>query len=141
MGASVNKAIIIGNLGKDPILAKTSGGTTTCKFSVATSEKYKDEEKTTWHNVVTFGKTADNCGKYLSKGKTVYVEGRIDNRSYEKDGQTKFFSEIVADRVQFLSQKSSGSSSSDDAFDDAPPPTDNDAPPPTSSAGNDDLPF
>jgi single-strand DNA-binding protein len=109
-----NKAILIGRLGKDPDLSYTQSGTARCRFSMATSESYKDnqtgerKEKTTWHNVVVWGNQAENVDKYLHKGSLVSVEGKIDNRSYEKDGQTRYITEIVAQRVVFLDTKSDG---------------------------------
>lgn len=102
--ASVNRVILIGNLGKAPELKyTTSNHHPVCNLSVATSERRKDkEEQTEWHNVVTFGVTAENCAKYLEKGRPVYIEGRIQTRSWEKDGQKKYMTEVIADRVVFL---------------------------------------
>lgn len=112
--ASVNKAIIVGNLGNDPEMRFTPNGSPVTSFSVATSHKYKDsggqqQEETTWHRVITWNKTAENCNQYLSKGKTVYVEGRIRNRSYEgNDGVKRYITEIIANSVVFLSKNTSG---------------------------------
>jgi len=93
--SSINRAILVGNLGKDPEL-KTANGKTFAKFSLATSEKFKDQEKTTWHNVIVWNENnARYIGNYAVKGTKVYVEGKIDNRSYEKDGVTKYTSDIV----------------------------------------------
>ena len=106
--ASVNKAILIGNLGKDPELRYTPGGQAVATFSLATSERYKDkdgnmQERTDWHNIVVWGRTAENAKQYLTKGRSVYVEGRIQTRSYDdKDGNKKWFTEVVAQRLQFL---------------------------------------
>lgn len=106
----VNQAMIIGNLGSDPELT-TVGGNDTSKvtFSVATSERWtKDgerQEKTTWHRVVAWSKTAEVCAQFLHKGSKVFVQGKIDNRQYEQDGETKYISEIVAQTVQFLDPK------------------------------------
>ena len=106
--SSVNKAIIIGNLGKDPELQYTQSGVPVCKFSVATSENWKDKntgekkEKTTWHNIVLFAGLADIAAKYLNKWAKVYIEGKIDNRSYEKDGITKYISEVIAEKMTML---------------------------------------
>jgi len=80
-----------------------------CNFSVATSESWADksgekQEKTEWHNVVVWGKTAENCGKYLSKGRQVYLEGSLQTRSWEKDGVKKYMTEINAQNVQFLGE-------------------------------------
>lgn len=104
----VNKAIIIGNLGADPKVEFTPGGQAVCKFPVATSRKWTDgqgqkQEKTTWHNVVVWGKQAETCGQYLAKGRPVFVEGEIDNRTYEKkDGTKGYSSDIIARDVRFL---------------------------------------
>lgn len=101
--ASVNRVILIGNLGKAPELKYTTSNHPVCNLSVATSEKRKDKEEVTeWHSVVAFGVTAENCAKYLEKGRPVYIEGRIQTRSWEKDGQKHYRTEVVADRVVFL---------------------------------------
>lgn len=114
--AGVNKAIIVGNLGGDPELRFTKSGTAACNFSVATSDDWVDkegnkQERTEWHRIVAWGKTAELCGEYLKKGRQVYLEGRIQNREYEKDGETKYVTEIVAQSVQFLGSKPQVSSS------------------------------
>ena len=106
---SVNKVIIIGRLGQDPVVKTTPSGAVVCNFSVATSESWADksgekQEKTEWHNVVVWGKTAENCGKYLSKGRQVYLEGSLQTRSWEKDGVKKYMTEINAQNVQFLGE-------------------------------------
>jgi single-strand DNA-binding protein len=100
--SNVNKVIILGRLGKDP---ETNNGVT--KFSVATSEKWTDKsgekkEKTEWHNIATFGKLAEICSKYLSKGRIVYVEGKLSTSKYEKNGQTMYSTAIIAETVQFI---------------------------------------
>lgn len=102
--SSVNKQILLGRLGKDPdIKAVGEKQTVVCKFSVATSEKYNGVETTTWHNVVVWGKQAENCGKYLAKGRLVYLEGRTENRKYtDKQGVEKYITEVIADQVRFL---------------------------------------
>ena len=102
---SVNKAIIVGNLGNDPEPIANNQG---CKFSIATNERWTDksgqrQEKTEWHNIVCWGKTAENCVKYLSKGRQVYVEGRLETDQYEKDGVTCYSTKIIAFNVTFLS--------------------------------------
>lgn len=105
---SVNKVILIGNLGKDPEVRFTSGGKAVCKFSIATSEKFtsadgQQQERTEWHNIVVWGKQAESAGQYLVKGRQVYIEGSIRNRSYDdKDGYKRYITEIQAHRVQFL---------------------------------------
>ncbi len=106
--AGVNKAILIGNLGADPEVKYLSNGTTVANFRIATSETRSNKagEKTTiteWHRIVTFGRLAEICKEYLSKGKQVYVEGRIRTRSWEdKDGNRRFTTEIVANQMQML---------------------------------------
>ena len=105
---SVNKVILIGNLGKDPEVRFTAGGKAVARFSVATSEVWNDaegsrQERTEWHNIVVWGKQAESCGQYLQKGRQVYIEGSIRNRSYDdKDGNKKYITEVNAQRVQFL---------------------------------------
>lgn len=106
----VNKVILVGNLGKDPEVTFTPNGKAVAKFSLATSERWTDangekQERTCWHNIVVWGKQAEACGQYLAKGRQVFLEGRIDNRSYEKDGQKKYISEVVAHDVRFLGGK------------------------------------
>lgn len=105
--AGVNKVIIVGHLGSDPETKATGQGTTVCRFSVATSEAWTGKdgqktEKTEWHRIVAFGKLADVCGKYLAKGRQVYVEGRLETSSYEKNGVKMYSTAIVANTVQFL---------------------------------------
>lgn len=107
--ASVNKAIIIGNLGKDPELKHTTSGTAVVTLSVATTDGYTDkagnnQEKTEWHRVTAWGKTAENAAKYLSKGRTVYVEGRIETEQWQDKttGEKKYRTGIVATSIVFL---------------------------------------
>ena len=108
---SVNKAILVGNLGKDPDLRYTPAGTAVATFSMATTERYKDrdgnrQEKTEWHNIVAWRQLAEICGKYLHKGKQVYIEGRIQTRSYDdRDGNKRYITEIVADQMQMLGSR------------------------------------
>jgi single-strand DNA-binding protein len=108
MSASVNKVIIVGNLGSDPEVRYTPAGQACCKMSVATSYAYRDkqeekQERTDWHKVVAWGKTAELCKQYLSKGRSVYVEGHLKHDRVEgKDGTPRYFTEVVSDRVVFL---------------------------------------
>ena len=107
--ASLNKVMLIGRLGKDPEL-KNLQSTQVCNFSIATSDKYKDkagntQEKTEWHNIVAFGKQAEVCGKYLAKGNQVFVEGRLQTSSYDKNGQTVYSTKIIVSSIQFLGSK------------------------------------
>jgi single-strand DNA-binding protein len=105
--------ILVGNAGKDAELRMDQSGNPICKFSVATSERWtgKDGEKkqsTAWHNIVAFGRLAEICGQYVTKGKQLYVEGRAQTREYEgKDGELKFSHEVVALEVKFLGKSSS----------------------------------
>jgi len=118
---SLNKALLIGNLGKDPELRYTPDGLAILKFPIATSEYSIDKsgtksEKTTWHHIVLFGKPAQNLANYLSKGKQVFVEGRINNRSYDdKEGNKKYFTEIVATNIVLLGAKGGGGGSAESA--------------------------
>ncbi|MDT8419360.1 MAG: single-stranded DNA-binding protein [Desulfuromonadales bacterium] len=110
----VNKVILLGNLGKDPEMRYTPSGAAVCTFSLATSEKFKDksgqqQERTEWHNIVVWRQLAEICGKYLEKGKTVYLEGRIQTRSYDdRDGAKKYITEIVADQMRMVGGKPEG---------------------------------
>lgn len=112
----LNKAMIFGNLTRDPELKALPSGMNVCSFALATNRVYNDrdgkrQENTDYHNITVFGKQAENCAKYLSKGNSAYVEGRLQTRSWEKDGQKQYRTEIIADRVQF-GPKGSGSSAS-----------------------------
>jgi single-strand DNA-binding protein len=109
--AGVNKAILVGNLGRDPEIRTLEGGVTVARFTLATSESYKDKsgqrvDKTEWHNIVLWRGLAEVAEKYLRKGQQVYIEGKITNRSYQdKDGVQKYFTEIVADNMTMLGGK------------------------------------
>lgn len=106
--SGINKAILIGNLGRDPEMRYTQDGNPVCNFSIATTMNWKDRstgekrEKTEWHRIVTFGGLAEVCARYLRKGSKVYIEGRIQTRSYEKDGATHYITEIVASDMNML---------------------------------------
>ena len=105
--SGVNKVIIVGRLGQDPETKAVGQGATVTRLNVATSETWmgKDgqkQERTEWHRIVVWGKLAEICGKYLAKGRQVYVEGRLQTRSWEDNGQKKYTTEIVANTVQFL---------------------------------------
>ena len=112
---SVNKVILIGNLGRDPELKHTQGGGPVCNLNIATSRKWKNKqsgemvEEVEWHRVSVFGQTAEHCNNYLAKGKSVYVEGRIKTRQYDdKDGNKRTSTEIIADQVTFLGGRGDG---------------------------------
>jgi single-strand DNA-binding protein len=112
--ASLNKVMLIGNLGKDPELRYTASGSAVASFSIATTEKFKGksgdwEEKTEWHNIVLWGRQAEIAGEYLSKGKTVYIEGRLQTRKWQdRDGRDRYTTEIVGERMQMLSGRGEG---------------------------------
>ena len=114
MAGGVNKVILIGHLGADPDMRYTPSGAGVCELRLATSESWKDkngqrQERTEWHRVVVWGKTAEICAKYLAKGRQVFIEGRIQTRSYDdKEGQKKYITEIIANDVQFLSSGREG---------------------------------
>ncbi len=109
--ASVNKAILIGNLGKDPDVRYSPDGSAITNITLATTESWKDksgekQEKTEWHRVAFFGKLAEIAGEYLKKGSQVYVEGRIQTRKWQdKEGQDRYTTEIVADKMQMLGSR------------------------------------
>lgn len=109
--AGLNKVMLIGYLGKDPELRYSQSGVAITNFSIATSEQWTDktsgekQEKTEWHRIVCFGKQAETLAKYLSKGSQVYIEGRLQTRNYEKDGQTHYTTEIVVSNFTFLGGK------------------------------------
>ena len=105
--SGVNKVIIVGRLGGDPEMKAIGQGSTVTRLNVATSENWVDkggqkQERTEWHRIVVWGKLAEICGKYLAKGRQVYVEGKLQTRSWEDNGQKKYSTEIVASTVQFL---------------------------------------
>jgi len=109
--ASVNKVIVLGNLGKDPDLRHLPNGDAVCNFSLATTESWKDKDgnkkdKTEWHNVVIFRKLAEIAGEYLKKGRPVYIEGRLQTRKWQdKEGKDRYTTEIVADQMQMLGSR------------------------------------
>jgi single-strand DNA-binding protein len=131
--AGVNKVILIGNLGKDPEVRHLEGGTAVANFTLATSETYKDKngqrvEQTEWHNIVVWRNLAEVAEKYLKKGSTIYLEGKLRTRSWEdKDKMKRYTTEIVADTFTMLGKKENNSGSTDDI--------------PTISKTGDDLPF
>lgn len=146
--SGLNKAMIIGRLGKDPEIRYTTGGMAIANFSIATSEEWKDKEsnekkeRTEWHRIVAFGKLGEICGEYLSKGKQVYIEGRIQTRSWDdKEGNRKYTTEIVASDMQFLDRKDSGDSTPKARYRDDDT-TERDIPGPIHhDAKDDDIPF
>lgn len=117
--ASVNKVILIGSLGRDPEVRYMPNGEAVANFSMATTESWKDksgvkQEKTEWHNIVMYRRLAEIAGEFLKKGRPVYIEGRLQTRKWEKDGVTRYSTEIIGDQMQMLgsgrdNQDSSGS--------------------------------
>jgi single-strand DNA-binding protein len=140
--SGVNKVILVGRLGKDPEVRNLENGASVANFTIATSESYKDrttgekKEITEWHNIVLWRGLAEIAQKYLHKGDLVYIEGKLRTRSWEKEGVTRYTTEIVGDNMTMLSTKGSGSSSSagGDSRQQQPAPD-------FSQAGSDDLPF
>ncbi len=125
--SGVNKVILIGRLGADPEMRTVGNGGTVTRLSIATSENWVDkdgqrQERTEWHRVVVWGRLAEICGKHLAKGRQVYVEGRLQTRSWEdQQGQKRYATEIVANTVQFLGSPSERSAESQSRVDDFTP--------------------
>jgi single-strand DNA-binding protein len=141
--AGINKVILVGRLGQDPEVRYTPGGVAVANFSIATSEEWKDKdtgekkERTEWHRIVAWRKLGEICGEYLSKGRQVYVEGKLQTESWEKDGVTRYTTKIIASDVQFLGGKESAGTYS---------PSEPSAPPeymepPRPDTEDDDIPF
>ncbi|MCH8928615.1 MAG: single-stranded DNA-binding protein [Candidatus Marinimicrobia bacterium] len=142
--SSMNKVILIGRLGNDPELKYTPNGTAQAQISLATSEKWKDsdgnqKEKTEWHRIVAWRRQAEFVGEWLKKGQLVSIEGKLQTRSWEQDGQKKYMTEIVADTITMLGSRAEGGSGSSAG---GPPKTQE---PPASTDNidddDDDLPF
>lgn len=138
--AGVNKVILVGNLGKDPEIRHLDNGIAVANFSLATTESYTNKQgervnQTEWHNVVLWRGLADVAEKYLKKGNSIYVEGKINTRKWEdKEGVTRYSTDIIADKMTMLGSKSDNSNSTATAVSPAESS-------PTKSSGNDDLPF
>jgi len=141
--ASLNKVLLIGNLGRDPELRYTPSGRAVANFSIATTEQWKDkdgqkQDRTDWHNIVLWGRQAEIAKDYLRKGKQIYLEGRIQTRSYDdKEGNKKWITEIIGDRFLMLGRKGDDGG----AADEFPPPPDSSSQPAGTASGDDDLPF
>ncbi len=139
----INKAILVGRLGGDPEVRYTPSGTAVANFTVATSERWKDkssgemQERTEWHRIVAWNRLGEICGEYLSKGRQVYIEGRIQTRSWEKDGVTRYTTEIIATEMKMLGSKGSGDSSGPSA----PSEPQEYSGPPLPEGKDDDIPF
>ncbi len=133
----VNKVILIGNLGRDPEMRATKSGVAVANLSLATSRRWKDkegerQEQTEWHNVVCFGRQAEVAGQYLTRGRQIYVEGRLQTRSWEDQGtgETRYRTEIVCENFQMLGQRATPSDAAPGApsEDPGPEPEDDDIP-------------
>ena len=126
MASGVNKVILIGRLGTDPEVRYTSNGGAVANFSLATNESWTDkagqkQEKTEWHKIVVWGKVAELCGQYLSKGRQAFVEGRLQTREWlDKEGQKRYTTEIVGQNIQFLGSPGERSAAQNTASDFAP---------------------
>jgi single-strand DNA-binding protein len=144
----INKVILVGNLGRDPEIRYTANGAAVANFSIATSERWKDkntgemQDRTEWHRIVAWGRLAEICGEYLSKGRQVYIEGRLQTREWEdKDGNKRYTTEVVANEMKMLGTRDTREST--DAFKQSAPPSqvpDNLAQP-FPDEKDDDIPF
>jgi single-strand DNA-binding protein len=152
MAKSVNKVILIGNLGKDPELKYTPSGTAFAKFSLATNERYKDkagewQDRTEWHNIVCWQRTAEIAGEYLKKGRSVYIEGRIQTRSWDdkQTGQKKYITEIVANDLVLLGGRGEGGEGGGGGRGRSAAPAAEESHPPAEASGaeitDEDIPF
>jgi single-strand DNA-binding protein len=145
--ASVNRVILVGNLGRDPELRYIPSGQAVANFTLATNDRWRDkegnnQERTEWHRIVVWGKTAENCAQYLQKGRSVYIEGRLQTRDWEdKEGNKRQTTETIAQTVQFLGGRggaggesgggpieNSGPSSAGSSGGESPPPPSSDVP-------------
>lgn len=135
----LNKAMVYGNLTRDPELKSLPNGMQVCSFSLATNRVYNDrdgkrQEAVDYHNIVVFGKQAENCGKYLTKGSSTYVEGRMQTRSWDKDGVKQYRTEVIADRIQFGPKQAASTTPASESVLPEYPPAEDDINP-------DDIPF
>jgi single-strand DNA-binding protein len=142
--AGINKVILIGRLGSDPEVRYTPSGSAVANFNIATSDEWKDKEsgekkeRTEWHRIVAWNRLGEICGEYLSKGRQVYVEGKIQTRSWEdREGNKRYTTEIIASDIHFLG----GRDSSDSARPSAGPPLPDSPEPPLPAPEEDDIPF
>ena len=139
----INKVILVGNLGRDPEVSYTPSGMAVAKFSIATSEKWKDknsgemQERTEWHRITAFGRLGEICGEYLSKGSQAYIEGRLQTSSWEKDGITRYSTDIIANEMKMLGSRGSADASRMPE----PPHTPEYSGPPLPDREDDDIPF
>lgn len=148
MARGINKVILIGNLGRDPETRYTQSGSPVTRFSLATTESWRDrstneqQERTEWHNVVCFARLAEITGEYLRKGSKCYIEGSLRTSSWEKDGQTRYRTEVIAREMQMLDSRGAVPGGSSPSYD-APPPRSgnmsNPPPPPGPANGGQDA--
>lgn len=143
--ASVNKVILVGNLGRDPEVRYMPNGEAVCNFSIATTDNWKDkngvrQEKTEWHNIVMYRRLAEIAGEYLKKGRPVYIEGSLQTRKWEKDGVTRYSTEIIANQMQMLGGRSESGGTSYDGAQASAPDDFNQAPAREQSAGTQSQP-
>ena len=142
--SGINKVILVGNLGQDPEVKFTAGGAAVTTLSIATSDSWKDKdsgmdkERTEWHRVVLWRRLAEIAGEYLKKGSKVYIEGQLQTRKWEQEGQTRYTTEIIARDIQFLDSRGSANTSSQEGAGKSKEP----APDvPDSGIDDDDIPF
>ena len=142
--SGINKVILVGNLGQDPEVRFTAGGAAVTTLSLATSESWKDkesgqdQEKTEWHRVVLWNRLAENAGEYLKKGSKVYIEGQLQTRKWEQDGQTRYTTEVIGRDMQFLDSRAGTSARNN--YEDMNQDVSNGAMP-ESGITDDDIPF
>ena len=144
MARSLNKVMLIGNLGRDPEVRYTPSGVAVATFTIATNESWRDQdgntqERTEWHNIVAWRKLAEICGEWLKKGKKVYIEGRLQTRSYDdkNTGTKRYITEIVADNMIMLDSRGGGAEAGQQASSSQTP----EEPPTQGGSKDDDLPF
>ena len=140
----INKVILVGNIGRNPEMSYTPSGMAVAKFSVATSERWKDkksgemQERTEWHRITAFGRLAEICGEYLTKGRQVYIEGRLQTSSWEKDGITRYSTDVIAAEMKMLGSSRTSDNASRSS---APTSTPEYSGPPLPKPPEDDIPF
>lgn len=143
--SGINKVIIVGNLGQDPEIKYTAGGAAVTTLSIATSDSWKDkdsgmdQERTEWHRVVLWRRLAEIAGEYLKKGSKIYIEGQLQTRKWEQEGQTRYTTEIIARDMQFLDSKGSSNASSTHKSPEMNDQSATDVP--DSAIDDDDIPF
>ena len=143
--SGINKVIIVGNLGQDPEIKYTAGGAAVTTLSIATSDSWKDkesgmdQERTEWHRVVLWRRLAEIAGEYLKKGSKVYIEGQLQTRKWEQEGQTRYTTEIIARDMQFLDSRGNSNTSSTRKSSEMDDQSASDVP--DSAIEDDDIPF